>query len=46
MQTENRIFYFCAESESWMWTGTDNHRTIDGEKQGMRRVTIGKVLTL
>jgi len=28
MQTENRIFYFCAESESWMWTGTDNHRTI------------------
>ena len=41
-QTKNRIFYLFGESDSWVWKGKDNHRRIDGEKLGMREVTIKK----
>lgn len=39
-RSTNGIFYFYAESESWVWKGTDNTRTISGKKYGMREVEL------
>ncbi|WP_300668219.1 ankyrin repeat domain-containing protein [Desulfoluna sp.] len=39
-KSRNSIFYFFAESDSWVWKGTDNTRTISGKKYGMRQVTL------
>ncbi|VFQ44764.1 ankyrin repeat domain-containing protein [Desulfoluna butyratoxydans] len=39
-RSPNSIFYFFAESESWVWKGTDNYRTISGKKVGMREVKL------
>ncbi|WP_236893165.1 ankyrin repeat domain-containing protein [Desulfoluna limicola] len=39
-RSTNSIFYYFAESESWIWEGTDNTRTISGKEYGMRELKL------
>jgi len=39
-KSTNSIFYYFAESESWIWEGIDNMRTISGKQYGMRELKL------